>query len=219
MRSWKKWCVASFVLWVGSAVLLVTVLPGQDQDTSGSTFKRRAEPRAAGAGPGMGMGMGVGSGSMSSSGPAAAPGQGDYPMPGGTPLGMPGGMPPGMYPGMMSGPMMGNGSDPLAQEMLVAQWQVDQALARYQQTEDETERQAIKADLTTALQRQFEVQQQRRTNELAEIENRVQKLRELIEKRNQAQQTIISKRCDQLLSELDGLGWTSPGEALHRLAA
>ena len=58
----------------------------------------------------------------------------------------------GNDPGMMSGPMMGISPDPLALEMLAAQQQVDQALARYQQTEDETERQAIKADLTTALE-------------------------------------------------------------------
>ena len=151
--------------------------------------------------------MGTGTGMRQLSPEFAAPAsQGDSPIPGG--------MPSGMSPGMMSGPMMGMSPDPLAQEVLVAQWQVDQALARYQQTEDETERQAIKADLTTALERQFEIQQQRRMNELAEIENRVQKLRELIEKRNQAKQTIVSKRCDQLLSELDGLGWMSPAEGV-----
>ena len=114
---------------------------------------------------------------------------------------------------------MGASPDPLAQEAFEAQQQADQALARYQQTEDKTKRQAVKAELTKALQRIFELQQKRRMNELAEIESRVQKLRELIEKRNQAKQTIIAKRCDQLLSEIDGLGWTSPSEALHRLAA
>ena len=112
----------------------------------------------------------------------------------------------------MNGGMPGGYLDPLAQKAFEAQQQCDQALGRYQQTEDETERQAIKADLTKALQRQFEFQQQRRMNELAEIESRVQKLRALIEKRNQAKQTIVAKRCDQLLSEIDGLGWTSPSD-------
>ncbi|MHB8863773.1 MAG: DUF1559 family PulG-like putative transporter [Pirellulaceae bacterium] len=110
---------------------------------------------------------------------------------------------------MMSGMMS---TDPLTQEVIAAQWQVNQALARYPQTADETERQAIKADLTKALERQFDVQQQRRMQELAEIESRVQKLRDLIDKRNQAKQSIVSKRCDQLLSELDGLGWIAPEE-------
>ena len=203
MRPWIRWIVASFVPLVCLAALLVTPLTGQETGSAATT--PQTEPPTAGGGAGMIMGTGTGMRQLSP-GFAAPPWQGVSPIPGG--------MPSGMSPGMMSGPMMGISPDPLAQEVLVAQWQVDQALARYQQTEDETERQAIKAALTTALERQFEIQQQRRMNELAEIESRVQKLRELIDKRNRAKQAIVSKRCDQLLSELDGLGWISPAEGV-----
>jgi uncharacterized protein YPO0396 len=113
--------------------------------------------------------------------------------------------------------MMGPaGADPLAVELAEAEMQANAALEAYQQTEDETARHAIKADLTQALVRQFDVQQKRRMGELEEIEGRVKKLRDLIEKRNQARQTIVSKRVDQLLSDIDGLGWTSPEETTSR---
>jgi len=126
-------------------------------------------------------------------------------MSGGMGTGAGGIMPGGMMPGTMS-------PDSLSQEVFAAQQQVADALARYQRTTDETEREAIKVYLTKALERQFDVQQQRRMKELAEIEGRVQKLRDVITKRNQAKQSIVSKRCDQLLSELDGMGWIAPEE-------
>ncbi|MHB8952968.1 MAG: DUF1559 family PulG-like putative transporter [Pirellulaceae bacterium] len=192
MRSWTTWVVAVLGSAGCLALLLVTALTGQESAvgsaqspaSSGST----TAPIAAGA-----------YGPMSPEGAPMFPPYGT-PFSGGS--AMPGG---GMVSGMM-------GTDPLTQEVIAAQWQVNQALARYQQTADETERQAIKADLTKALERQFDVQQQRRMQELAEIEGRVRKLRDLIDKRNQAKQSIVSKRCDQLLSELDGLGWIAPEE-------
>ncbi|HEV3024616.1 MAG TPA: hypothetical protein VGX76_19205, partial [Pirellulales bacterium] len=42
------------------------------------------------------------------------------------------------------------------------------------------------------------------------IEARVKKLREVINKRNEAKRSIIDKRLDQLIREADGLGWNAP---------
>lgn len=86
----------------------------------------------------------------------------------------------------------------------------DGLAAQYAATEDGEKRAAIKAELLNSLTQQFEAQQQVRERELANVEARVKKLRELTQKRRDAQKTIIDQRLDQLLREADGLGWTAP---------
>jgi hypothetical protein len=86
-------------------------------------------------------------------------------------------------------------------------------VAQYAATEDDEQRGGIKTLLAELLAQQFSVQQQLRERELARVEARVKKLRELTQKRREAQQTIVEQRLDQLLREADGLGWTPPGAA------
>jgi hypothetical protein len=88
--------------------------------------------------------------------------------------------------------------------------QVHELMARYAKTEDDKEHTKIKTDLAKVLADQFESQQKRRAAEVAAIEKQLKKLKDLIEKRKEARQKIIDKRLDQLLSEAEGLGWTSP---------
>lgn len=88
--------------------------------------------------------------------------------------------------------------------------QVDEILARYAESEDATEQKKIRAELREALAKQFDVQKQRRELELARIEERIKKLRDQIKKRNDARDTIIDRRLDQLVNEAEGLGW-APG--------
>ena len=85
--------------------------------------------------------------------------------------------------------------------------------AEYAATEDGEKRAAIKAELLKVLSEQFETQQQIRERELADVEARVKKLRELTQKRRDAQKTIVDQRLDQLLREAEGLGWTPPANA------
>ena len=80
--------------------------------------------------------------------------------------------------------------------------------SQYAGATDDAERQKIKAQLAELLGRQFEVQQQIREDEVAQLEARVKKLRGLIEKRKEARQSIVDKRLEQLLRDADGLGWT-----------
>src|SRR6185437_8882618 len=87
----------------------------------------------------------------------------------------------------------------------------EQLVAQYAATEDDEQRGGFKTQLAESLSQQFSVQQQLRESELARVEARVKKLRELNEKRRAAQQTIVEQRLDQLLREADGLGWTPPG--------
>ena len=97
--------------------------------------------------------------------------------------------------------------------------QADNLAAQYAATEDIEKRSAIKVDLLKMLTQQFEAQQQIRERELANVEARVKKLRDLTQKRRDAQKTIIDERLDQLLREADGLGWTPPANAYDAVVA
>jgi hypothetical protein len=88
----------------------------------------------------------------------------------------------------------------------------EEFVSRYSEASDDEQRQKIKAQLAELVAKQFNLQQQIREDEVAQIEARVKKLRALIEKRKAAQQSIIENRLDQLLREAEGLGWTPPAE-------
>ena len=84
--------------------------------------------------------------------------------------------------------------------------------SQYAEATDDAERQKIKAQLAELLGRQFELQQQVREDEVAQLEARVKKLRGLIEKRKEARQSIVGNRLEQLLRDAEGLGWAAaPG--------
>lgn len=88
--------------------------------------------------------------------------------------------------------------------------QSDAALARYSEADDDAERDEIKVELKELLTKQFDVQRQRRQLELARVEERIQRLRGLFKKRDDAREKIIEQRLEQLVREADGLGWSAP---------
>jgi hypothetical protein len=139
-----------------------------------------------------------------------------------------GSMPPGAMPGMgragMSS-MLSMGSavddDPemneLAQTEAVLANESAEIVARLAETEKAADRKQLAAELKATLAKQFDVQKKRREIELSRIEERVRKLREQIKKRDDARETIIDRRLDQLVDDADGLGWSSPtGPAARR---
>jgi len=79
--------------------------------------------------------------------------------------------------------------------------------AAYAQTEDEALRKQTLAELASVLEKQFTLQQQRREREIAAIEARVKKLRDLLAKRETFKKQIIDGRIDQIVKEAEGLGW------------
>jgi hypothetical protein len=84
---------------------------------------------------------------------------------------------------------------------------IGSVLAEYKNTETEADRQKLRQRLTELLSEQFTLRQQRRENEIQQIESRVKKLRELLQKRTDAQQKIVERRLNELLSDAEGLGW------------
>lgn len=86
----------------------------------------------------------------------------------------------------------------------------DEVLAQYVAAEKADDQKRLKSELREALAKQFDVQKQRREFELKRIEERVQKLKDQIKKRNDARETIIDRRLEQLTNEAEGLGWGQP---------
>jgi hypothetical protein len=101
-------------------------------------------------------------------------------------------------------------TDKLRDQESKAERDVAKLVNEYSRAEGESARAKIKASLSAALEKEFDLQQKRRDLELAAVEARVKKVRELMQKRADARQSIIEERAKQLTREADGLGWTAP---------
>ena len=91
-----------------------------------------------------------------------------------------------------------------------AEGEAQNLLAKYTKSTDEKARAETRAALAKVLERQYDLRQKAAESEVAQLEAQVQRLRDLIQKRQQARQEIVQKRLDQLLREAEGLGWPAP---------
>ena len=97
-----------------------------------------------------------------------------------------------------------------AQEQSAAQ--EARALAgQYAQADSDAAREEVKKKLREKLATIFDLQQQRRDREVAQIEERLGKLKETMKKRDTSKDPIIDRRLDQLTGGVDELGWEEPG--------
>lgn len=99
----------------------------------------------------------------------------------------------------------GSAADPLAQQDLDLERRIQVALQQF--STQENERPRIRTELAGFLDKQFTLRQQRRENEISEIEQRARQLRDALKKRADARQTIVDRRAASLLSDVEGLGW------------
>lgn len=92
--------------------------------------------------------------------------------------------------------------------------QVQHTVAAYSDPNTESKmREDLRIELSELLGQQFDARQQRRELEIKQIEERVKKLREALEKRSAAKEKIIERRLNDLLTDAEGLGWgdAAPG--------
>jgi hypothetical protein len=75
------------------------------------------------------------------------------------------------------------------------------------EAEGQEDRQTAEQELTQLLNNYFEEDMERREQELAQVENRVKKLRELLERRREKKQDIVELQIQVLQNEADGLGF------------
>ncbi len=83
-------------------------------------------------------------------------------------------------------------------------------LSQYSASEEAAAKDDLKKQIRDVLAKQFDVQRQRREQELARVEDRLRKLRDQFRKRVDARETIIDRRLENLTSEAEGLGWGAP---------
>lgn len=84
---------------------------------------------------------------------------------------------------------------------------IRQLLGAYQATKDEAERKKLLADIQTAVTKQFEAKQEVRSKELAALEAKLKELQATHQKRESLKEKIVSDRVQQLINNIDGLGW------------
>jgi hypothetical protein len=90
--------------------------------------------------------------------------------------------------------------------------QIQQAVQVYATANaDDPNRGDIKQSIEDMLEKQFTLRQQRREREILQIEERVKKLREALDKRADAKSKIIERRINDLLTDAEGLGWGDAG--------
>ncbi len=82
-------------------------------------------------------------------------------------------------------------------------------LGRYGKEQNPEVKDKIKTELRSVLHQQFRLQHQRRDGELAKVERRLADLRSRLKKRGDAQSTIVDRRLEQLVNDVDGLGWSA----------
>jgi hypothetical protein len=83
----------------------------------------------------------------------------------------------------------------------------DELLHKWKEAKNEAERGKIKDELHKVLAGQFKAHLGEQEKEIAQLEAKVQKLREQLELRRSKQEEIIDFRMQQLLREAQGLGW------------
>ena len=101
----------------------------------------------------------------------------------------------------------------LIQAGLISETDLQIALAEHKRTGDRLGAVLVRMNLATekqiakALDRIFDIRQERRMEELENLEQRVQKLRGTLETREKLKSDILKNRLDYLIREADGLGW------------
>lgn len=84
---------------------------------------------------------------------------------------------------------------------------VEAAIRELVKETDTTKRADLSKSAKELLSAQFDERQKVRENQLKELEERVKKLRDQLDKRQQAKDQIIQSRYDDLLRNAEGLGW------------
>ncbi len=85
--------------------------------------------------------------------------------------------------------------------------QADMLKHRLDGATTDAERSEIRTKLAAILGNQFDLRQKRHGLEIEALETQVRKLRELVRKRQESREEIISRRVEQIVREAEGLGW------------
>jgi hypothetical protein len=90
--------------------------------------------------------------------------------------------------------------------------QVAELIERYQSTDQDNvaERRRIRSALLALLNQQFDAHQRVRDKQIEELQQRLDELRQLQSRRQEARDQIVRSHLDHLLRNAEGLGWGAP---------
>lgn len=103
--------------------------------------------------------------------------------------------------------MAQSAADPLRNSDAQLERQSQELAGKYARTEDDEARRTLRGELGEVIAHHFDVRYEIRWRELREIEARVNRLRNALERRQNAREEIIQRRLAQLLSEAEGVGF------------
>jgi peptidoglycan hydrolase CwlO-like protein len=83
----------------------------------------------------------------------------------------------------------------------------DQLIHQLEAAGTDVQRSEIKAKLSEILSKQFDARQKRHRQEIEALEAKVTKLKELVRKRQESREEIVTRRLEQLMRDTQGLGW------------
>jgi len=82
-----------------------------------------------------------------------------------------------------------------------------QGIGKLKSAKNDTEKAALTKQISQLLDKSFERDMQRREKQISDVEARVKKLRDQIEKRKKAKDDIVTLRLKTIVNEADGLGF------------
>ena len=83
----------------------------------------------------------------------------------------------------------------------------DQLARKLGEAKSDSDRAKLKDDLAQILEKQFDLRQKRHLDEIKALEEKIKKLKGLVDKRQENRREIVSNRLDQILRDAMGLGW------------
>jgi hypothetical protein len=81
---------------------------------------------------------------------------------------------------------------------------------QYVKAEKEDEKKEIRKKLTDYLTKQFDSHADLQQKELKQLEKQIEDLRTTLKKRQDAKNSIVERRVDQLIYDAQGMGWSNP---------
>jgi hypothetical protein len=128
-----------------------------------------------------------------------------------------GGFGRGMGRGMGMGMMRGRGPRRMSEEEMQEFEALSQAVEKLKSAKNDSEKTSATNEISQVLEKWFKRDLERRESQISEIETRVKKLRDQIEKRKKAKDEIINLRVKTIVNEANGLGF--PGAFEQESAA
>jgi hypothetical protein len=101
-------------------------------------------------------------------------------------------------------------TDPEIYKLLEVDWDLERqtrAMALQYRRAPADQREKIKKQIETLIDKHFDVRQQRRSLELKRLEDELKRLREAMDRREKARKEIVEKRVNTLLGPLDEVGF------------